>query len=366
MTPSQSTLCKVPVPAADPAAGSGAEQPLPAPHDLRAHFMADGPLTASVVAARDRVRAIMSGGDDRLLVIVGPCSIHDPEAALAYAHHLATARQRFGDRLEIVMRCYFEKPRTTVGWKGLLSDPRLDGSDRLAEGLGVARRLLLEIGAMGVPAATEFLDPLLAPYISDLVAWGAIGARTTESQIHRQMVSGLPLPVGFKNGTDGGVQIALDALGAAQGCHVIPAVLDCGRIGMRTTAGNPDGHLVLRGGHMGPNFHAADIAHAAQAARRAGAPCGIMVDASHANSGKDPQRQRDVVADLVSQLHAGAPDLRGLMIESNLVGGRQPLADPRALRYGQSITDGCLGWAETEPMLEDLARAVEARLCGVA
>ena len=290
--------------------------------------------------------------------MVGPCSIHDPEAALDYADRLAEERRALADRLEIVMRVYFEKPRTTVGWKGLINDPHLDGSGRIEEGLPLARRLLRDINRMGLPAATEFLDPIMPQYFADLIAWGAIGARTTESQIHRQLASGLSCPIGFKNGTDGGVQVALDAIRSAAAPHSFPAITAEGRAAIATTTGNRDCHVVLRGGSTGPNYGAAEIEAICAAAAKAGIDPGLVIDASHANSGKDPARQLAVVADIAARIRAGETRIRGMMIESNLIAGRQDAIPGQKLTYGQSITDGCIGWEDTRKVLAELAEAV--------
>ncbi|MFC3061568.1 3-deoxy-7-phosphoheptulonate synthase [Paenirhodobacter populi] len=335
-------------------------RPMPSPADLARDIPIDDAVRDLVTGSRAAIRDILTGRDRRLLVVVGPCSIHDPEAALDYATRLAAERRALADRLEIVMRVYVEKPRTTVGWKGLATDPHLDGSDRIEDGLPLARRLLRDINRLGLPAATEFLDPIMPQYFADLIAWGAIGARTTESQIHRQIASGLPCPVGFKNGTDGGVQIALDAIRAAAVPHAFPAIGPDGRAGIATTTGNRDCHLVLRGGSAGPNYAAADIAAVSAAAAKAGVDPGIVIDASHANSGKDPARQPAVIADIAAQIGAGETRIRGVMIESNLVAGRQDAVPGRSLIYGQSITDGCIGWEETRAMLHSLAKTVRA------
>jgi 3-deoxy-7-phosphoheptulonate synthase len=317
-------------------------------------------IEETVAGARQAVQRILHGGDDRLLVVVGPCSIHDPKAAMDYAAKLAAERRRHAGELEILMRVYFEKPRTTVGWKGLINDPGLDGSFRIDEGLRLARRLLLEINALELPAACEFLDLITPQYIADLVAWGAIGARTTESQIHREMASGLSCPVGFKNGTNGDVKIAVDAVLAAAHPHHFLAVDKQGRAAIAATTGNADGHVVLRGGAK-PNYDAESLAAAAAELAKAGLPARLVVDASHANSGKNPANQPKVVADLCAQLAGGAPHLMGVMVESHLVEGRQDLVPGRPLVYGQSITDGCIGWETTVAVLEELAGAVGAR-----
>ncbi|MCV2447239.1 3-deoxy-7-phosphoheptulonate synthase [Paracoccus sp. DMF] len=334
---------------------------LPAPAALAAELPRDDAISRLVTESRAAIRAILAGADRRLLVVVGPCSIHDPKAALDYAARLAEERRALSDRLEIVMRVYFEKPRTTVGWKGLINDPHLDGSDRIEDGLPMARRLLLDINRMGLPAATEFLDPILPQYFADLIAWGAIGARTTESQIHRQLASGLSCPVGFKNGTDGGVQVALDAIRSAAGAHSFPAITADGRAAIARTTGNAACHLVLRGGHAGPNYGAADVDAAAAAAARVGVDPGIVIDASHANSGKDAARQPAVIADIAAQIRGGEARIRGVMLESNLVAGRQDLAPGRVPTYGQSITDACLGWEDTRRLLHDLAATLDAQ-----
>ncbi len=332
--------------------------------DPPAQVIGEAPSTSlieeTVAGARQAVQRILHGPDDRLLVVVGPCSIHDPAAAMDYARRLAEQRRRLGGELEILMRVYFEKPRTTVGWKGLINDPGLDGSFRIDEGLRLARRLLLQINALDLPAACEFLDLITPQYLADLVAWGAIGARTTESQIHREMASGLSCPVGFKNGTNGDVKIAVDAVLAAAHPHHFLAVDKQGRAAIAATRGNADRHVVLRGG-VRPNYDAESLAAAAAELAKAGLPTRLVVDASHANSAKNPANQPKVVADLAAQFAAGAPHLMGVMIESHLVEGRQDLVAGRALAYGQSITDGCIGWETTVAVLDDLAAAVRAR-----
>ncbi len=313
-----------------------------------------------VEGARAGVHNILHGDDDRLVVVIGPCSIHDPKAALDYAQRLAETRRRHAGELEILMRVYFEKPRTTVGWKGLINDPGLDGGFRIDDGLRLARRVLLDIAALGLPAACEFLDVTTPQYIADLVAWGAIGARTTESQIHREMASGLSCPVGFKNGTNGDVKIAVDAVLAARSPHHFLAVNKQGRAAIATTTGNPDGHIVLRGG-IRPNYDTASVAAAAAELAKAGLPRRLMVDASHANSGKRHENQPGVVADLCAQVSAGEGRIMGVMVESHLLAGRQDLVPGRALTYGQSITDPCIDWETSVQALADLAEAVRAR-----
>ena len=335
-------------------------KPLATPIEvMRQHPRTDA-ATRTVIAARHAVHNILAGTDDRLAVVVGPCSIHDPAAALDYAKRLAALRESLGDRLEIIMRVYFEKPRTTVGWKGLINDPGLDGSFQIDVGLHTARALLLDIANMGLPAACEFLDMSTPQYIADLVSWAAIGARTTESQIHRELASGLSCPVGFKNGTDGNVRIALDAVASASQPHHFLAVTKDGRSAIAATTGNPDCHIILRGGKA-PNYDAQSVDAAAQAAKAAGLTPAIMIDASHANSSKKPENQPLVLADIGAQLANGDKRIVGVMIESNLVAGRQDLAPGRELVYGQSITDGCIDWETTVTALEALADAVTQR-----
>lgn len=315
------------------------------------------PLSAALAertrADRNAIRAVLDGQDPRLLVVIGPCSLHDPESALEYAERLAELAPQVDDQLLLVMRAYVEKPRTTVGWKGLVYDPHLDGSGDMAEGLSLSRRLLLEILDRGLPIATELLQPLAAGYFEDLLGWAAIGARTSESQIHREMVSGLDLPVGFKNGTDGGLAIACDAMRSAAHPHRHFGLDDLGHSALLETRGNPNTHLVLRGGHGTPNYDAANVARARAALQQQGLAPRIMVDCSHANSGKDPLRQPAVLDSVITQRLAGDDSLRGVMLESHLFDGCQPLAGE--LRYGVSITDGCLGWAGTERLLRDTA-----------
>ena len=321
-------------------------------------------MAETVDEARQATHRILRGEDDRLVVVIGPCSIHDPKAAMEYARRLAAERVRHAGELEILMRVYFEKPRTTVGWKGLINDPGLDGSFRINEGLRLARRVLLDITALGLPAACEFLDVTTPQYISDLVAWGAIGARTTESQIHREMASGLSCPVGFKNGTNGDVKIAVDAVLAASQPHRFLAVNKEGRAAIAATTGNRDAHIVLRGGPA-PNYDAASIAAAAAVLAKAGLPQTLMVDASHANSGKNHLNQPNVIADLAAQIAAGEDRIMGVMIESHLVAGRQDLEAGRTLTYGQSITDACIDWDMSVQALDQLSAAVKVRRGGV-
>jgi 3-deoxy-7-phosphoheptulonate synthase len=319
-------------------------------------------LTATrvVTAARNAIHAILNGTDDRLLVVVGPCSIHDPVAAVDYAARLAALREQLSDRLEIVMRVYFEKPRTTVGWKGLINDPGLDGSFDINKGLRLARNVLSAVNNLGLPAGTEFLDLTTPQYIADLVAWAAIGARTTESQIHRELASGLSCPVGFKNGTDGNVRIAAEAVKSASHPHHFMAVTKGGRSAIAATSGNEDCHAILRGGSR-PNYDQASVVAASAELVRAGVAPRLMIDTSHANSGKKPENQPQVVADIARQLSDGEPRIVGVMIESNLVAGRQDVGPGTALTYGQSITDGCIDWQTTVAALNLLADAVVAR-----
>jgi 3-deoxy-7-phosphoheptulonate synthase len=314
----------------------------------------------TVAATRAAVHRILYGMEDRLIVVIGPCSVHDPVAALDYAQRLASTRQRLAKSLDIIMRVYFEKPRTTVGWKGLINDPGLDDSFDIDRGLRIARRLLLEIGNLGLPAGCEFLDTTTPQYIADLVAWAAIGARTTESQVHREMASGLSCPVGFKNGTDGNTRIAVDAVLSASQPHHFMAVTKQGRSAIAATTGNPDCHVILRGGKT-PNYDAASVDAAASMATRAGLPPALMIDASHANSGKIPENQPLVIEDVSRQIEAGDHRIIGMMVESNLLGGRQDRVSGEPLLYGRSITDGCIDWDTSVAMLERLAQAVEQR-----
>ena len=330
------------------------------PESVIHEFPRTGAATRVVSGARRAVHSVLSGSDDRLVVIIGPCSIHDPVAALDYAARLAEARQRFRGSLEVIMRVYFEKPRTTVGWKGLINDPGLDGSFDIDRGLRVARSLLLEINNLGLPAACEFLDMSTPQYIADLVAWAAIGARTTESQIHRELASGLSCPVGFKNGTDGNVKIAIDAVKSASRPHQFMAVTKSGRSAIASTSGNEDCHIILRGGKA-PNYNAASVEEACAAAQRAGLAPQVMIDASHANSRKDPANQPQVVEDVARQIEAGDRRIMGMMVESNLVAGRQDCVTGQPLVYGQSITDGCIGWDASLAVLERLVEAIDRR-----
>ena len=338
---------------------------LPPPEHLIRFFpINDTPIEALVTATRERARRIMRGADDRLLLVIGPCSIHDRAAALDYARRLLPLRERLGDALEIVMRVYFEKPRTTVGWKGLINDPRLNASCCIEEGLRIARQLLIDINRLGVPAGSEFLDVISPQYIGALISWGAIGARTTESQVHRELASGLSAPVGFKNGTDGNVKIAIDAIGAAAGEHHFLSVSKSGQAAIVHTSGNPDCHVILRGGKQ-PNYDAASVQAACQQLADAGLPAALMIDCSHANSCKQHDKQMDVARDIAAQIRAGSRHIAGVMVESHLQAGAQKFTpgkdDPATLEYGKSITDACLGWDDSEALIHLLAEAVRAR-----
>ncbi|MCU1732283.1 MULTISPECIES: 3-deoxy-7-phosphoheptulonate synthase [unclassified Pseudomonas] len=336
---------------------------LPSPMQLKQQLPLSTALTAQVQHHRQAVKNILDGNDPRLLVIVGPCSLHDPRAALEYAERLAALSQRVGDQLLLVMRAYVEKPRTTVGWKGLAYDPHLDGSDDMHGGLRLSRELMLGMLELGLPVATELLQPMASGYFDDLLSWAAIGARTTESQIHREMVSGLGLPVGFKNGTDGGVGIACDAIRSAAHPHRHFGLDAQGHPAIVETLGNPDTHLVLRGGHKGPNYDAASVEQARQGLAKAGIAARIMVDCSHANSGKDPLKQPAVFDDVLRQRLDGDRSLVGVMIESHLFDGCQALGKG-PLEYGVSITDGCLGWEGTEAMLRKAACELRKQRAG--
>lgn len=338
--------------------------PLPPPEHLIRFFPIQGtPAEELVVHTRNSVREILRGRDDRLLVVVGPCSIHDPVAAVEYASRLAAVRTRLAADLEVVMRVYFEKPRTTVGWKGLINDPYLDGTFRINEGLRIARDLLVRILRLGVPAGSEFLDTISPQYIGDLISWGAIGARTTESQVHRELASGLSASLGFKNGTDGNVKIAVDAILAAGQTHHFLSIHKNGQVAVVETRGNDSCHVILRGGKT-PNYDAASVNTACTALTAAGLPDRLMIDLSHANSSKQYQRQREVGAAVAEQIAGGDHRIVGTMIESHLVEGRQELVPGTPLTYGQSITDGCLGWDQTIEVLDVLAQAVRRRRSG--
>jgi 3-deoxy-7-phosphoheptulonate synthase len=317
--------------------------------------------SATVTHAREEVSRILGFQDDRLIVVVGPCSIHDPAAGLDYGRRLREVAHELAADLRIVMRVYFEKPRTTVGWKGLINDPDLDGSFAINRGLRLARRLLLELVDLGVPCGCEFLDPISPQFTSDLVTWAAIGARTTESQVHRELASGLSMPVGFKNGTDGGVQIAIDAVRAAAHPHSFLGVTEQGLAGIVSTRGNPDCHVILRGGQSGPNHDAMSVQKTLAALRDAGIAPRLMIDTSHGNSDKDHGRQPAVARDIAAQIAQGETGIIGVMMESFLVDGRQDLVDRARLVYGKSVTDACLGWDQTVPVLHELADAVRQR-----
>ena len=327
---------------------------LTAPSALKSEIPASHEILERVVGWRATARRILHGEDPRLMVVVGPCSIHDTRSAVEYAGRLAGLARELEDRLFIVMRVYFEKPRTTVGWKGLINDPGLDDSGDVERGLRVARRLLLDVAELGLPAGTEFLDPIIPQYIADLISWAAIGARTTESQTHREMASGLSMPVGFKNGTDGSVQTAMDAMRSSQAPHGFLGIDQEGMTSIIKTAGNPDGHVVLRGGRDGTNYGSEHTQAAINNLRKAGLNPGLMVDCSHANSGKDPLRQPAVFADVMEQRRSGRKELIGVMLESHLELGNQPSGPASGLRYGVSITDACLDWGRTEELLRTL------------
>ena len=338
---------------------------LPPPEHLIRFFPIQGTAVEALISlTRRRIHNIMSGTDDRLLVVIGPCSIHDPAAALDYARRLKEQRDRYADTLEIVMRVYFEKPRTTVGWKGLINDPYLDETFRIDEGLRMARQLLIEINRLGLPAGSEFLDVISPQYLGDLISWGAIGARTTESQVHRELASGLSAPIGFKNGTDGNIKIATDAIQAAAGGHHFLSVHKNGQVAIVQTSGNRDCHVILRGGKT-PNYDAASVAAACKDLLSAKLPATLMVDCSHANSSKRHEKQLDVARDIASQLAAGSTQVFGVMVESHLQAGAQKFSPGKGnalkLEYGKSITDACLGWADSCASLELLSQAVTAR-----
>ena len=334
-------------------------RPLVAPALLHRELPIDAASTETVASARRRIQAILRGEDLRLLVVVGPCSVHDVTAARDYAKRLAPIRERLKDQLEVVMRVYFEKPRTTVGWKGMINDPHLDGSYDINTGLRRARGLLLDLAREGMPTATELLDPVVPQYIADLISWTAIGARTTESQTHREMASGLSMPVGYKNGTDGSASIAINAMQASARPHHFLGINGEGHASIVSTTGNPHGHLVLRGGNGGSNYHLEAVQAAASELSKAGLKERLMVDCSHANSNKDYRRQSDVLSSVADQLRAGSKHVMGVMIESHLVEGNQKLtADLSQLTYGQSITDACISLETTEQLLLDLAAAV--------
>ena len=328
------------------------------------HILGQFPVTEKAgtltFQTRQDIHRILRGDDDRLLVVIGPCSIHDPEAAIEYAHRLKKQKDRLHSDLLVVMRVYFEKPRTTVGWKGLINDPYLDGSFKINDGLRIGRKLLLDLNEIGVPAGVEYLDMISPQYVADLVSWGAIGARTTESQVHRELASGLSCPVGFKNGTDGNLKIAVDAIRTSQNPHHFLSVNKAGHSAIVTTTGNQDCHIILRGGKQ-PNYDAASVQSSSIELSSAGLPERVMIDMSHANSQKQHLRQLEVGGNIASQIDDGDERIFGVMIESHLLEGRQDLKDPRDLVYGQSITDACLGWDASIPLLDMLAGAVRSR-----
>ena len=336
----------------------------PPEHLIRFFPIRGTQVEALITQTRRSIHNIMAGQDDRLLVIIGPCSIHSPEAALDYARRLQPLREQFKDSLEVVMRVYFEKPRTTVGWKGLINDPYLDESYRSDEGLRIARQLLIEINRLGMPAASEFLDVISQQYIGYLISWGAIGARTTESQVHRELASGLSAPIGFKNGTDGNIRIATDAIQSASRGHHFLSVHKNGQVAIVRTNGNQDCHVILRGGKA-PNYDAASVAAACKDLEAAGLPPALMVDCSHANSSKKHEKQLDVARDIGAQIAGGSRSVFGVMVESHIHAGAQKFSpgkdDPRALEYGKSITDACLGWDDSVALLRALSEAVLAR-----
>lgn len=338
---------------------------LPPPEHLIRFFpIHHTPAEKLITQTRKAVQNIMHGKDDRLLVVIGPCSIHDPAAAIDYARRLKPLRDKYADTLEVVMRVYFEKPRTTVGWKGLINDPYLDESYRIDEGLRIARQLLIEINRLGLPAGSEFLDVISPQYIGDLIAWGAIGARTTESQVHRELASGISAPIGFKNGTDGNIKIATDAIQAAAGGHHFLSVHKNGQVAIVQTKGNKDCHVILRGGKA-PNYDAASVNAACQELEKAKLPASLMVDCSHANSNKQHERQLDVARDIATQISGGSHQVFGVMIESHIEAGAQKFTpgkdDASKLEYGKSITDACLGWDDSLTSLDVLSKAVAAR-----
>nr|WP_314421884.1 3-deoxy-7-phosphoheptulonate synthase [uncultured Erwinia sp.] len=330
------------------------------PAELLARQPITAAVTENVMTSRQRIARILSGEDKRLLVVIGPCSLHDPAAALEYAARLKELRDKYQSRLEIVMRAYFEKPRTVVGWKGLISDPDLDGSFRVNHGLEVARKLLLDINALGMPTATEFLDMVIGQFIADLISWGAIGARTTESQIHREMASALSCPVGFKNGTDGNIRIAVDAIRAARVSHMFLSPDKQGQMTIYQTSGNPSGHIIMRGGRQ-PNYHAEDIAEAAAALAEHRLPPQLVIDFSHGNCLKQHRLQKEVARSVAAQIRDGSTAIAGVMIESFLQEGTQKVLPDTPLNYGQSITDPCLGWEDSVAVLDQLANAIDSR-----
>jgi len=339
-------------------------KPLLPPEILMEEIAASERACTTIASARAEIARILHGGDDRLLVVVGPCSIHDPAAGLDYARRLAAAVPAYRDDLMIVMRVYFEKPRTTIGWKGLINDPHLDDSYAINHGLRLARKFLLDVNELGLPTGTEFLDPITPQFLADLVSWGAIGARTSESQVHRELASGLSMPVGFKNGTDGSVQTAIDGIRSSAHPHHFLSVTKQGVAAIVATNGNPDCHIILRGGSAGPNYDAASVGRAAEQLKKIGLEPRVMVDCSHANSNKDHERQPAVVEAIAAQIAGGSHAVLGVMLESFLVDGRQDHDKGKPLVFGQSITDKCLAWDRTLPLLDQLAQAVRTRRAG--
>ncbi|MCF7482973.1 3-deoxy-7-phosphoheptulonate synthase [Vibrio sp. J1-1] len=334
--------------------------PMPTPAELGSEYPITDDVADRIAQSRRQIEKILTGEDKRLLAIVGPCSVHDTEAAIDYATRLSAIQDKYKDELFIVMRTYFEKPRTVVGWKGLITDPNLDGSYALEAGLHKARKLLLDINKLGLATATEFLDMITGQYIADLITWGAIGARTTESQIHREMASALSCPVGFKNGTNGNVKIAIDAIRASKASHYFYSPDKHGRMTVYRTSGNPFGHIILRGGEKGPNFDEASIKQACDALAEFDLPQRLIVDFSHANCQKQHRKQLDVAKDICQQIQAGSTRVAGIMAESFIIEGNQPMTDINNLTYGQSITDPCLSWEDTVTMLDMLADAVKS------
>ena len=336
-------------------------QPLMSPAALRSDLPLGEERAALVQESRAAVRRVLTGADDRLLVVVGPCSVHDPAAALDYAHRLRDAIEPLRDDLVVVMRVYFEKPRTTLGWKGLINDPDMNGTYDVQRGLQLGRRVLLDVLDAGLPTACEFLEPTSPQYIADTVTWGAIGARTPESQVHRQLASGLSMPVGFKNATDGDVQTAIDGCTTAAGSHVFFGIDETGQAAVVSTSGNPDCHIVLRGGRGGPNYGTEDVRDALALLAKAEMPQRLVIDASHGNSGKDHIRQAAVVREIGAQIASGETGIAGVMLESNLIAGRQEPGPRDTLVYGQSVTDACVGWEDSAALLTELAAAVRSR-----
>jgi len=338
-----------------------ATKELVSPAQIHEQFPLSEDAAACTAQAREEIQKIMAGEDDRMVAVIGPCSIHDPESALEYAERLAVLKEELRDDLMIVMRVYFEKPRTTVGWKGLINDPDLNDTYNVNKGIGIARNLLLQINEMGVPAGCEYLDLITPQYTGDVVAWGAIGARTTESQCHRELASGLSCPVGFKNGTDGNLKIAVDAIGSASNSHHFLSVTKEGRTAIFNSTGNEYTHIILRGGSKEPNYSAAHVQSAAEMLSNAKLKANVMVDFSHANSYKTPSRQAEVCTDICRQIESGETRIFGIMIESHLIEGNQKVVEGQPLVYGQSITDGCIGWEDTEKLTRQLADAVRSR-----